>query len=634
MSWESVKLQCRDPKKRGRDVTAQKGLNQAPWEGMKLQHRDPKAYMPIGCIFWIVYPMALAWGFCRMIAKLLLRSSVNQVTSSAPSFRATIWPNQLPGPPIRHIAMIGCNQIHAILLAYLLPKRYGYASLHIAFSPFPLRMATPGDPTAVDTIDTINDLPKDVPCHARDDLEKRLLRKIDLRMSILLILYTLNLIDTTNISNARLQGFENDLHLHGQQYATTLSILLVGYIIMQVPGNMFLHWVERPSVIIPCCIYTGILAARFFLGFAEAPFFPGMIFLVSKWYKRDELALRIALVTCGSFLSSAFGSLLASAILHGGVTILVAICAIFVLPDFPHNTRWMTPEERALAISRLVEDGYSKADEVGKQTTMQGVRDAVSDWKVWWFSVAATFQIVGCSFFGYFPTLCATLGYDTTVTLLLCAPPWVFAAIVAFILTGYSDKKQKRYKCFVISNAFGVLAFTVSAITMNKVARYISLFVIAQIIVGYMVLLGWISNIFAREPAKRAIAIALMNALAQIGGIIGSYVWPLKWGPSYRYSYVICITAIGVSTGMCGAVSSQTLRSANLNVERSCRADLLNSDATRRPMHRKPVITPVMFPESHPSPAKTFASKGLTYLPPLSIQASFLLFSYGPGSHR
>ncbi|KAG1848492.1 sugar transporter [Suillus subalutaceus] len=445
-------------------------------------------------------------------------------------------------------------------------------------------MATPSDSTAVDTIDTINDLPKDVPCHARDDLEKRLLRKIDLRMSILLILYTLNLIDTTNIRCQRsVTRFEKDLHLHGQQYATTLSILLVGYIMMQVPGNMFLHWLERPSVIIPCCMlvwgYTGILAARFFLGFAEAPFFPGMIFLVSKWYKRDELALRIALVTCGSFLSSAFGSLLASAILHGmqdklgqaawrwlfyiegGVTILVAICAIFVLPNFPHNTR-------ALAISRLVEDGYSKADELGKQTAMQGVRDAVSDWKVWWFSVAATFQIVGCSFFGYFPTLCATLGYDTTVTLLLCAPPWVFAAIVAFILTWYSDKKQKRYKCFVISNAFGVLAFTVSAITMNKVARYISLFVIAQIIVGYMVLLGWISNIFAREPAKRAIAIALMNALAQIGGIIGSYIWPLKWGPSYRYSYVICIAAIGVSTGMCGGMYLY-LKHLNEQIERN-----------------------------------------------------------------
>jgi len=68
-------------------------------------------------------------------------------------------------------------------------------------------------------------------------------------------------------------------------------------------------WLFDPS-------YTGIVIARFFLGLVEAPFFPGIIFLVSKWYKRNELALRILLVSCGSFLSAAFGSLLASAILH------------------------------------------------------------------------------------------------------------------------------------------------------------------------------------------------------------------------------------------------------------------------------------------------------------------------------
>jgi MFS family permease len=275
-------------------------------------------------------------------------------------------------------------------------------------------MATLSNPRAIDTIDTINDLPKGIPYPPRHVLERRLLRKLDLHMSILLILQTMNLIDRTNISNARLQGFEKDLHLHGQQYATTLSILYVGYIIMQVPGNMFLHWLERPSIIIPSCMlawgvisiltgittnYTGIVIARFFLGLVEAPFFPGIIFLVSKWYKRDELALRILLVSCGSFLSAAFGSLLASAILHsmqdklgqaawrwlffieGGMTISVAICAIFILPDFPHNTRWITPEERALAICRLAEDNYGKADELGKQTTMQGLWDAVSDWK-------------------------------------------------------------------------------------------------------------------------------------------------------------------------------------------------------------------------------------------------------------
>lgn len=39
-----------------------------------------------------------------------------------------------------------------------------------------------------------------------------------------------------NHSSARLRGFEQDLHLEGQEFNTLLSILYVGYIIMQIPS--------------------------------------------------------------------------------------------------------------------------------------------------------------------------------------------------------------------------------------------------------------------------------------------------------------------------------------------------------------------------------------------------------------
>ncbi|KAG0697635.1 major facilitator superfamily domain-containing protein [Suillus ampliporus] len=450
------------------------------------------------------------------------------------------------------------------------------------------------DPKTADTTDTINDLSTGVPCYARDDLERRLLRKLDLRMSVLVVIYTLNFIDRSNVNNARLQGFEKDLRLHGQQYATALSIPYVGYIIMQVPGNMFLHWLERPSIFIPSCmavwgmisVLTGVLLVRFFLGIVEAPFFPGVLFLISRWYKRDELAMRTSLVTCGSILSFGFGSLIASGILssmqgklgqaawrwlfyiEGGITIFVAICAIFILPDFPHNTRWLTSEERALAISRLAEDGYSKADELGKQTITQGLRDAVSDWKVWWLSAALIFQYTMQSFGNYFPTLSKTMGYGTTVTLLLCVPPWVFAGIVAFAMSRHSDKKQRRYRYVAASNAVGAVGFIMSMCTMNTAVRYISLFLMAQIIAGYMVLWGWISSTFDREPAKRVVAIALINGLGQLGSIAGSYLWPSNWGPTYHYSYAICLAGIVVSTAMFG-VMHLYLKHQNELIERN-----------------------------------------------------------------
>ena len=63
--------------------------------------------------------------------------------------------------------------------------------------------------------------------------------------------------------------------------------------------------------------FVGALLTRFFLGFVEAAFFPGAIYLLSKWYTRTELGLRVCLLYCGNIISNAFGSLIASGILDG-----------------------------------------------------------------------------------------------------------------------------------------------------------------------------------------------------------------------------------------------------------------------------------------------------------------------------
>lgn len=223
---------------------------------------------------------------------------------------------------------------------------------------------------------------------ARLNLERKLLCKLDVRMSILVLIYILNFVDRNNISAARLKGFEVDLHLKGQEFNTLLSILYIGYILMQIPSNMFLNYIGKPSIYLPACMmlwgaislltgtthsFTGALLTRFFLGFVEAAFFPGALFLLSKWYKRSELGLRTAYLSCGILISNAFGSLMASGVLsgmqgklghaawrwlfyiEGALTMLVAVIAVFVLPDFPQNSHWfLTSEEMRLAEASLV----------------------------------------------------------------------------------------------------------------------------------------------------------------------------------------------------------------------------------------------------------------------------------------
>jgi hypothetical protein len=70
-----------------------------------------------------------------------------------------------------------------------------------------------------------------------------------------------------------------------------------------------------------------------------------------------------------------------------------------------------------------------------KDSRFHGLRDALGDWRVYWLALVCLSLVVSLSFSVFFPTLTETLGYSPTVTLLLCAPPWGFATVVAFAVS-------------------------------------------------------------------------------------------------------------------------------------------------------------------------------------------------------
>jgi len=174
------------------------------------------------------------------------------------------------------------------------------------------------------------DLARNMDPERRKVVEKSMLRKLDGRCSLFIAIYIMNYLDRNNIASARLKGLQTDLHLNDTQYATCLSILYVGYILMQVPSNAVVNRISRPSVYIGIAMliwgmistltgivtnFTGMVLTRFFLGFVEAAFLPGALLILSKWYTRRELTKRNALLFCGNLISNAFSSLVGAAVL-------------------------------------------------------------------------------------------------------------------------------------------------------------------------------------------------------------------------------------------------------------------------------------------------------------------------------
>lgn len=223
----------------------------------------------------------------------------------------------------------------------------------------------------------------------------------------------------------------------------------------------------------------------------------------------------------------------------------VAILAIFILPDFPDTSHnWLSPEEVRLAEKRMEEDvGVGDGEETESGGRFHGLKLALLDWKVWWLGVALTSMVISLSFNAFFPTLSATMGYNPTITLLLCAPPWAFGTIVAFVACRHSDRSRERFWHIAIPLAFGIVGFVMAASTMVTAARYVALcvmfrsilhillpstytqyyrFLMAQSYAGFIIFLAWISNTIARPPSKRAVALAFINSFAQLGNISGS----------------------------------------------------------------------------------------------------------------
>ncbi|CAA7261868.1 unnamed protein product [Cyclocybe aegerita] len=412
--------------------------------------------------------------------------------------------------------------------------------------------------------------------------ERKLIRKLDMRLlPTIFLIYIMNYIDRNGVTTARLKGMQEDLRINDVQYATVIAILFASYCPAQIPSNMILNKVSRPSFYIGGCTvlwgltsaltgithnFAGILACRVFIGLPEAAFYPGAVYLLSRWYTKKELALRSAILYAGLLISNAFGALMAAGILanmegkrgirawrwlffiEGAITVVVGLGSMWALPDYPHNTRWMNTAELRLAQARLSEDAGEADKDNAEDSQWQGLILAVKDPKVLIFALMSTSQLLGLSFVNFFPTLTQTLGFNTTVTLLLAAPPWILSSVICCLNAWHADKAGERF--FHIAGWWWgvILGFVIALSTMSTAGRYVSLFLMAFGYVGFAMTLVWVSNAVPRPPAKRAAAIGFVNGCGNLGNLMGSYTWKSAWGPKYHQSMGISFGALVIST--------------------------------------------------------------------------------------
>lgn len=342
----------------------------------------------------------------------------------------------------------------------------------------------------------------------RKSATKKLVRKIDTRLlPFLVVMYLLNFLDRANLAQARQGDLEKDLGMTGTDFNLATSIFFVGYLLMQLPSNMLITRV-RPSLYLTTAMmlwgavsacnaathkFSELVVVRFFLGFVEAPFFPGAVFLMSSWYSRAELTRRMSYFYSGNALANMFGGIIGASvldnmdmaqgiagwrwlfILEGVITIGVAFVGIVVLPDYPGTTKWLSEEERAFAQWRLKRD-INEDDEATATSVWGGAKLALLDYRLYLFVLLQHLSLLSQTFQYFFPSIVGTLGYGKIETLWLTVPVWFGTFLVSVGVTFSSSKTKDRSLHIFVMMLVAAVGNAIATGATNTGARFFAMF--------------------------------------------------------------------------------------------------------------------------------------------------------------
>jgi MFS family permease len=303
--------------------------------------------------------------------------------------------------------------------------------------------------------------------------------------------------------------------------------------------------------------WSGLMAARWFLGLTEAGLFPGVNYYLSCWYKRSEFGVRAAIFFSAAAISGSFGGLLAAAIeqmdglggidgwawifiIEGLLTIVVGIASFWMVHDFPDEARFLSDDDRARVVLRLRMDQQASANHETFQ--MSYLWQALKDWKMWLGMVI----YMGCdmplyAFSLFLPTIINNLGWNTSVvrSQLMSVPPYVTAAILTVAIGFIADRTRARGLCNIVVSVMAVAGFAMLLGTDDPAVQYAGTFLAALGIYPCISnTISWVAN-NVEGVYKRGVVLGFVIGWGNLNGIVSSNVY--FNGPRYPEGHAVMI---------------------------------------------------------------------------------------------
>lgn len=144
----------------------------------------------------------------------------------------------------------------------------------------------------------------------------------------------------------------------------------------------------------------------------------------------------------------------------------------FVIIDFPTQAdKFLSPEEQEFVIDRLNNDrGDAEADEI----TLSKILHHLSDWRLyfWAFNLFAS-TLPGYAYSYFLPIILKNgMGFSTTQSQLLSAPPYVLAAILCYVSGWIGDRYEIRGPIIIIHQLLTAVGMVLTAFGQSNAVRY------------------------------------------------------------------------------------------------------------------------------------------------------------------
>ncbi|KAJ7510161.1 major facilitator superfamily domain-containing protein [Mycena galericulata] len=413
----------------------------------------------------------------------------------------------------------------------------------------------------------------------------KLRRKIDWHlmplMRLCLMAHRMTFADKTTLGQAAVLGLQQGAHLNQNQFNWLGSIFYFSYLLFEYPQNLALQrfpvgkwmsinifvWAIALMSHAACKSFGALFAVRFILGLCEGAITPGFMIVTSMFYTREEQNKRVGYWFLMNGFAVIFLGFVAFGVLHtnthnfmpwqwlmiitGLITLVTSVLFWFFFPDSPTTARFLTVEERILAVERIK---VNQAGVENKHWKRSQFISAVKDPKIWLLATFAALSSVLMFLpqlivqrqlivkqFGFTPIQTTLLGCVDGVVEILTI--WGGVSLAGFKPIG---RAYAGVIMFIPAILGSILVNTLPS--HNKIGLLFSYWLTIFAITPFAISLGWLSSLTAGHT-RRTTANAIILVAYGLGNAVGPFMWKAQYQPRNHIPWAI-ITACSVASAL------------------------------------------------------------------------------------